>query len=644
MTLPEFLAEHRADLLSAWRAELFLLTAEQSAPSATGALPSAVEPWAEPATQCFNGILHAVSTGDWPGFTASVFETDQVARALGTGVVNWLSLLIVGKDAIQTALACRSDLAPAEVDGFTRQMSRLIHDLTRRYLSEGVQQESERRRSEAYLVNVLRSSADAIAAVDLDGRITLWNRGAEAIFGWTAAEMVGREMSVLLPDDVRDSGERELLDERMRLNGYVRDFRSVRLNKSGVRLTVTITRTLLHDEMGDTIGFSLVIRDITEQARLEREIIRQRNFVEDIIANANITIGAIDLGGRILSMNRMAESVLGYPAADLIGQDYFDLVVPTRQRAEVRRIIWEGLRERGHVEDFEMPIVRPDGSERMLLWNVVYLRDEHEAPIGFIGFGMDVTEKRRLEGQLVQSEKLSAVGKLAAGIAHEVGNPLASVSSIAQMLATLTDDLFAREQLKLIQGQIDRIARTIRELVDFSRPASQTVEPVLVNHVVGEAVRIVQYDKRLKGRQIELSLMPELPPILAVFDNLFQVVLNLLLNAADAMEKRADGRLRVETERDAGGGNLVIRISDEGEGVATEARERLFEPFFTTKPKGKGSGLGLWVSYNIIHGLGGQITFDSTAGAGTTFTITLPVAPTRRTLAALPAATSAGAA
>jgi two-component system NtrC family sensor kinase len=227
---------------------------------------------------------------------------------------------------------------------------------------------------------------------------------------------------------------------------------------------------------------------------------------------------------------------------------------------------------------------------------------------------------RASQARVIHQEKMAAFGLLAAGIAHEVGNPLAALSSLVQILRRRGPDAYTAAKLDLAQGQLGRIQRTIRELVDFSRPASTARGPVRLADVVEEALGIAKYYQRTKGRTLSATIPPALPTVSAVRDHLTQVVLNLVLNAIDATDQ--DGLIRLTIEAD--GASVSLTIEDDGRGVAPGDRERLFQPYFTTKPRG--TGLGLFISREIVRELGGDLTFRPGLERGATFIVQLPAA------------------
>ncbi len=227
---------------------------------------------------------------------------------------------------------------------------------------------------------------------------------------------------------------------------------------------------------------------------------------------------------------------------------------------------------------------------------------------------------RASQARVIQQEKMAAFGLLAAGIAHEVGNPLAAVSSIVQILKRKRPEAYTAEKLDLAARQLQRIERTIRELIDFSRPASTVATKIRIAEIVDEALGIAKYYQRTKERSITTEIEPGLPVLEGVRDYLTQVVLNLVLNAIDATLDQ--GRIHVAARTE--GPELVLSVEDDGRGISIADRCRLFQPFFTTKPHG--TGLGLYVSRQILEDFAATLSFRSEPGAGSTFFVRLPLA------------------
>lgn len=236
----------------------------------------------------------------------------------------------------------------------------------------------------------------------------------------------------------------------------------------------------------------------------------------------------------------------------------------------------------------------------------------------------DISERLKYEEELSRSKKLAAVGTLAAGVAHEIGNPLASISSLAEMIGRKSSDQYIKEEITVMAAHIERISKIVRDLVDFSRPTNYEFSEVQINDVVRDTVRLCKYDKKLEGVDIVTEFSDNLPDVRTVREKLVQIFVNLIWNAADAVNsKNGKGNITIKTAID-NSKRFKITFSDNGVGMSTEEMNTVFEPFYTTKGSGKGTGLGLFVSYGIIKNLGGSIEVESQKGVGSKFIVTLP--------------------
>lgn len=234
-------------------------------------------------------------------------------------------------------------------------------------------------------------------------------------------------------------------------------------------------------------------------------------------------------------------------------------------------------------------------------------------------------ELRESQALLVQQEKQAAFGLLAAGIAHEVGNPLAAISSLVQMMNRRQLDDYMHERLGMVDDQLRRIQRTLRELVGFSRPASKDVAACDIHEIVQSALSVAKYYKRKKGKQIVTHFADDVPRVEVVRDQMLQVFLNLVLNALDATTE--GGTIRITSRITSEG--IEVDVADDGHGIAPEQQPMLFEPYFTTKPTG--TGLGLFVCRNVMEAVGGRIRLAESTSSGTRFTVWLPLPAPART-------------
>lgn len=233
----------------------------------------------------------------------------------------------------------------------------------------------------------------------------------------------------------------------------------------------------------------------------------------------------------------------------------------------------------------------------------------------------DIAHLKNINQAMIRAEKLATAGALATGVAHEVNNPLASISSLVQSLMAREQDTRNHETLRLILAQITRISGVLRDLMDFARPKQPTRVPVDLNDIITKSLELARFDKGFKQLTVTTTLNAHLPQLPLDADQMQQVFLNLLLNARDAVSEEPNGEIVVTTSHR--GGEVHVEITDNGSGIPAEHLERIFDPFFTTKPKGQGTGLGLAVCQSIVTAHGGRITVTPQA-RGTVFTITFP--------------------
>ncbi|NOZ60261.1 MAG: PAS domain S-box protein [Calditrichaeota bacterium] len=474
--------------------------------------------------------------------------------------------------------------------------------------------------------DLLRSAVNfsniGLFILDRNLRIIYWGSGLERMYRIRENEVLNKPISEQFPA-LKDEGVFEKFERTLR-TGESFEMSAVAHQslRRGKRI-IDFKISPLREENGDIIGVNVLLNDVTERQRSEASLKEYQQFLSNIFDDAAEAIFVLDENDCVKLWNKQAEKMYGYSAEEMIGK-HISLIVPNdeKSRREIE-LINKIVKEKGFVKDWETERITHDGRKLLLRITRTAIRDENDNYRGSSVIAHDISEQRRLEQQLIHSEKLSAVGQLAAGIAHEVGSPLTAISSLAQLLYERDDDEWNKDKLKIIREQIDRIARIVRELVNFSKPISTDVKDISVNQVIEEAIQIVRYDRRLKHLTINLDLFPGLPMIRASFDQLLQVLINILLNAGDALEGRPDGEISISTQ--LVGEKIIIRIIDNGAGIAGKYLDHIFEPFFTTKGPGKGTGLGLWVCYNIVKGFSGEIVAESEENQGTAFHIILPV-------------------
>lgn len=358
-----------------------------------------------------------------------------------------------------------------------------------------------------------------------------------------------------------------------------------------------------------------------DRDKLASKLEDNRLYLSNILFASDSAIMVIDEKEKIIDWNKGAESIFGYSESEAVGQSS-NLLLPENEfyQFQLERIKSE-VQTKGYIKISETERLTKDGRIIPIELVATKLPSKNGAYVGRTVIIKDYSHVKKLQRQIDQSEKLAVIGQLAAGVAHEIGNPLTSISSIVQILQRKTTDELFVEQLSQIKANIDRITKIVRELVDFSRPPGDEMYNLNISDLIKTALGIVKYDKRVKKVKFETNLTDNLPKIKVVPDQLLQVFVNILLNALDAVSE--EGAIKVCSRFDEQ--NIYIEFIDDGIGMSEETKEKIFDPFFTTKEVGKGTGLGLSVSYGIIKKFKGEISAESELGKGSRFTIKLPI-------------------
>jgi PAS domain S-box-containing protein len=393
---------------------------------------------------------------------------------------------------------------------------------------------------------------------------------------------------------------------------------------------------------------------LESQRRLEQEIVIAKNYLENIIENTKTNLMVLDLDLTVKTVNTAQARTLGRPKEDILGRHFFSLfpdslrpydgipieallhkTLSAGNSFDVKEYRVTGLeREPIYLDMIVSPLLiagRVDGivitssnvTKRVLLEEALkkYTTELEER------VDREVAHHRRLEQQVLHSEKLAALGRLAAGVAHEIGNPLTSISTFAQLLREMATDEFAQSSLDIINTHIQRITEIVRQMSAFSRPGEANIKLHQINDILTASLDLMRLDKRMKNTiEILVDLDLALPKTMIDDGQIAQVFINIILNALDAMPD--GGKLTVRSSHGLNPDGLDViscSFSDSGIGIPAGDFEKIFDPFYTTKEAGKGTGLGLSVSYNIVKRFKGDIKITSEPGKGATFTVTLPV-------------------
>lgn len=366
----------------------------------------------------------------------------------------------------------------------------------------------------------------------------------------------------------------------------------------------------------------LLMEDITEQSRLSAEVQRVERELSGVVENAGDIILSTDSAGKILTWNSAAERITGLGLESARGMSFFDLAAGDEQKKS-RELFKQMLNTKKGIEgDWQIQVDKQ--RPHYISWRLSPMQNEFGQLQGMVAVGRDLTEHMALEEKLRHSQKLAALGVMAGGIAHEVRNPLAVCSSAAQILEDheLPEDM-RTECTEKIRSSIKRASDIIENLLRFARPDAEGHEKVMVslNTIIEESIKLVENQAKVQKITIETRLRSQ--KIFGIPDLLRQVFFNLLINAIRAMP--GGGKLSVSISVSRKRERVLVVVSDTGTGISKEDIDKIFDPFHTTAPVGKGSGLGLSISYTIVQEHGGSMRVRSKPGSGTTITVEFPL-------------------
>jgi PAS domain S-box-containing protein len=502
-------------------------------------------------------------------------------------------------------------------------------------LSERQRAETALRESEARYRTLVETSPDAIMLTDLQGRILFCNQKSAGLYMVrSVAEVLGKTVfEWITPEDLPRAVDNM---NRILKAGSLNSVEYTLVKKNSARFPGEISTSVLQDRAGQPQGFITVIRDITERKRAEARL----RLLESAVVNAKdaVLITEAELfdppGPAILYANEAFTRMTGYSLEEVLGKTPRILQGPKTDRDELDKIR-TALGQQQPVQ-VELINYRKDGSEYWVELNIVPVADAQGHLTHLVSVQREVTERRHLEAQLRQSQKMEAVGQLAGGIAHDFNNLLTVITGYSELALKrhLNDNDPLRPYIEEIDRAGERAAGLTRQLLAFSRKQVLELKVLNLNTVVAEMDKML---RRLIGEDVDLVTMlnEDLGQVKADPGQLEQVIMNLAVNARDAMPQ--GGKLTIETanvELDETyahqhleaqpGSYVMLAVSDTGAGMDPETMSHIFEPVFTTKEQGKGTGLGLSTLYGIVKQSGGHTWVYSEIGRGTTFKVYLP--------------------
>lgn len=484
------------------------------------------------------------------------------------------------------------------------------------------------------LADIFQYTHIGVAVGTPRGLFEIMNPAYAEMHGYTMGELIGRPVADVyspetcpkFPDILRQVNEK----------GYL-SYETCHIRKDGIIFPVQVEAYGVKDAKGNVLYQIVTVQDISERKRAEDALRTSEKKFEDLLQNILSVAVMLDCDGNITFCNDSLLGLTGWTRDEVLTRNWFDLFLPENERLAVRSVFQAFIAEGKIPLHYENSILTRNGSLRLIVWDNAILRSPEGDVIGTASIGVDVTEQRKIEEQLRQSQKIEAIGLLAGGVAHDFNNILTSIIGYGNLL---NEKISASDPLHLYVSKIlassERAANLTHSLLAFSRKQVIELRPININDIV---VGVKQMLDRVIGEDVELKAITATHDLIVKSDKsqLEQVLINFATNARDAMPR--GGRLTLTTEEvevdeqfirmhrfGEAGKYAVISVADTGKGMDEKTREHIFDPFFTTKEVGKGTGLGLSMAYGMVKQHNGFIDVYSEPGEGTTFRIYLPLA------------------
>jgi PAS domain S-box-containing protein len=460
---------------------------------------------------------------------------------------------------------------------------------------------------------------DASFAVDRQDRIILWSPEARSVFGWESEEILGGSLDLLIPS--RLQSEKQLLLDRAIQDEGSSPFETVRLAKDGREIPVKLTVAAIRDTSGATIARSTMVEDLSELRHFRQRYGALERILAHLMRRNTDVVAELSLDGIITSWMPSTGRAFGYAPDDIVGLPLERVV-----GSKAAQSLLEEVRAEHGTFGRRLELRDPEGRAASVDVTAMLLEDAKGAPFGIVLAVRDADAKLLVERQMLRSEKLAAVGSLAAGLAHEIGTPLNVISATAEyLLLGEGDGSSSREELETIIGETERISKQVRELLAFARESSESIQAVEIGEVIDRVQRLLRVSLERKEVEVEVEIAEGTPTIEARPDAILQLLLNLVLNAVAAVEKGGRVCIHARPARQDGGRPktaLSVEVHDDGPGVPPDLRERIFDPFYTRREDG--TGLGLTVCSGIIARHGGDIRVVEGPLGGACFVVQLP--------------------
>jgi PAS domain S-box-containing protein len=473
--------------------------------------------------------------------------------------------------------------------------------------------ENKLRESEERYHNIFESAVDILILFDVYGNIVECNSRIEDIAGYKPEALRGKELralSLVLTPESLDILE---ANYHRRITGVKIPYYDVdMITAEGKRLIIQVSAEAVYKN-GKIIGDLAVLRDVTEVKQAEKTLLTQKKLIDTVLATIPNAVLLLDKNHEVIMANEFLYKLFNLKEKDVLNKQPCNIPdFPC-----IRSTIEEALASQKDHTSTEIRF-SIGGVEKILAINIFSMNSEN-----LLVVISDVTEERKQQERLYLTDRLASVGEMASGVAHELNNPLTSIIGLSGLLKLQPMPPDVKEDLAAINSEAQRCAAIVKNLLTFARKHALKKEPVQVENVVKDVLKLRDFEHRANNISIETVFAPDMPYIMADYYQMQQVFLNIIINAESAMaEANKQGTLMIKTE--LVNGQVRISFKDDGPGITKETMGLIFNPFFTTKAVGKGTGLGLSIVYGIVTSHGGKVYANSEYGHGATFVVELP--------------------
>src|SRR5437660_12147663 len=478
------------------------------------------------------------------------------------------------------------------------------------------------RKNEARFTELFESLQEGIYITTPDGVILDVNPALVRMLGYDSKEDVRKRQ---VPEIFVDRTERKIVKDQIEHQPMIQGREITLIRKDGTSIVCLNNAAAVRDNSGRVLRYQGALMDITERREMERRLHQQQEFARRLVDSFPDLILVLDANAHYTFVSPRCKDVLGYDIEEAQNMAFGGRTHPEDLPA-ANSLYQDIIAGRQSFASLEIRVRHKLGEWRRIRFNFSPLADEKGNIEGVVLSGRDVTDLKRLEEQLIQAEKLAAMGQMLAGVAHELNNPLTAILGVTELLRDRPGaDDSTKRQLELTHRQARRAARIVQNLLEFSRPASPQKKPLDLNNLLERTLQLQEHSLRRNNIKVDFHPEADLPSVIGDANQLIQVFLNLITNAEQAIrEVRDTAPIQIRAGRIVN--QLTITVQDDGVGIRPEALPRIFDPFYTTKRPGGGTGLGLSICMSIIREHGGNIEAEVLPAGGSTFTVYLPAA------------------